>query len=269
MKAHPGLDPAEIDSDATRLAGVPTDAPIGDIGIGIIAPYDFALDRELWRWTPGRATLLVTRTPYSDLPVSVDMALAVGDDDVVSECTTEIIHTQPEVVAYACTSGSFVRGVAGERALVAAMFAGGAPAALSTSGALVLALHHLGIERLAVATPYDNAITDLLADYLEEVGVAVTGTAHLGLHGRIWRVPYARTVQLAREAVAAGPCDAVFLSCTNLPTYDLITPLERELGIPVLTANQVTVWGALQMAGLSAVGPGQRLLAPINAGEAA
>jgi hypothetical protein len=30
--------------------------------------------------------------------------------------------------------------------------------------------------------------------------------------------------------------------CTNLATYDLITPLERELGKPVLTANQATMW---------------------------
>ncbi|AKU18842.1 Asp/Glu racemase [Luteipulveratus mongoliensis] len=249
--------------------GVPVDAPIGDIGIGVIAPYDFALDRELWRWVPDNATLLVTRTPYSPLPVSVDMAAEVGDSDVVAECTTELIATQPEVIAYACTSGSFIHGAAGERALVAAMFAGGAPAALSTSGALVMALKHLGITRLAVATPYDDDITAALEHYLEEVGIEVSGSAKLGLAGRIWRVPYALTLDLAREAVAAGDCEAVFISCTNLPTYDLIAPLERELGIPVLTANQVTIWAALHMAGLEAIGPGQTLLARVITGEAA
>jgi maleate isomerase len=54
------------------------------------------------------------------------------------------------------------------------------------------------------------------------------------------------------------PC---FVSCTNLATYDLIAPLERELGKPVLTANQVTMWAALRVAHKAAVGPGQRLLA--------
>jgi maleate isomerase len=38
----------------------------------------------------------------------------------------------------------------------------------------------------------------------------------------------------------------VFLACTNLPTYDLIAPLERMLGKPVLTANQVTMWAVLR-----------------------
>jgi maleate isomerase len=53
----------------------------------------------------------------------------------------------------------------------------------------------------------------------------------------------------------------VFVSCTNLPTYDVIAPMEAELGIPVLTANQVTMWAALRRTGHRALGTGQRLLA--------
>jgi maleate isomerase len=41
----------------------------------------------------------------------------------------------------------------------------------------------------------------------------------------------------------------------------VIAALEAELGKPVLTANQVTMWAALSLAGREAVGPGQRLLA--------
>ena len=43
-------------------------------------------------------------------------------------------------MAYACTSGSFVAGRAGERALVSSMLDAGAAAAVTTSGALVEAL---------------------------------------------------------------------------------------------------------------------------------
>jgi maleate isomerase len=41
----------------------------------------------------------------------------------------------------------------------------------------------------------------------------------------------------------------------------VIAALEAELGKPVLTANQVTMWSALTIAGRKAVGPGQQLLA--------
>jgi maleate isomerase len=140
------------------------------------------------------------------------------------------------------------------------MLGAGAAAALTTSGALVEALSALGITRLAVATPYDAAVTARLHDFLEETGVRVTGSVHLGLSGRIWTVPYAVTAALVRDAAAAGG-EAVFVSCTNLPTYDVVAPLEAELGIPVLTANQVTMWASLRRIERVAVGPDQALVA--------
>ena len=82
----------------------------------------------------------------------------------------------------------------------------------------------------------------------------------VGLAGGIWRVNY-RTVAALVEAADDPAAEAIFVSCTNLPTYDIIDPLERELGIPVLTANQVTLWAALRLAGIAAIGEQQRLLA--------
>ena len=90
--------------------------------------------------------------------------------------------------------------------------------------------------------------------------MATVSSAHLGLDARIWKVPYETTAQLVRDADSPD-AEAVFVSCTNLPTYDLIAPLEHELGKPVLTANQVTMWAALRVAGAAPVGNEQRLLA--------
>ena len=33
--------------------------PLHQTGIGVVAPYDFALDRELWRWVPADVSLHV------------------------------------------------------------------------------------------------------------------------------------------------------------------------------------------------------------------
>ena len=233
--------------------------PVVGVGVGIVVPYDFALDRELWRWVPEDVTVHLSRTAYSPLPVTVEQAEVIGDKDAVAQCTKDLIAVEPEVVAYACTSGSFVAGRAGERALVSSMLGAGAAAAVTTSGALVEALSALGVTRLAVATPYDGAVTARLHGFLEEAGVRVTGSAHLGRSGRIWTVPYAVTAALVRDVAAAGG-EAVFVACTNLPTYDIVAPLEAELGIPVLTANQVTMWACLRRIGSAAVGPGQSLL---------
>ena len=231
-------------------------------GVGIVAPFDFALDRELWRWVPDDVSLHLTRTPFVPVEVSLDMARLVSEHETLREGVQALCAVAPEVVAYACTSGSFVGGTAGEQLMTAAMEQAGEIPSLTTSGALLGALKEIGAHRVAVVTPYTKSVTDSLEDFLGEGGIAVTGRSYLGLTREIWRVPYRDVVDMAREAVADGP-DALFISCTNLPTYDVIPQLEAELRMPVLSANQVTIWDALRRIGKEAVGPYQALLDPV------
>lgn len=231
-------------------------------GVGIVAPFDFALDRELWRWVPDDVSLHLTRTPFVPVEVSLDLARLVSEHETLREAVQALSAVAPEVIAYACTSGSFVGGTAGERAMSAAMAQAGEVPSLTTSGALLDALHEIDAQRVALVTPYTKSVTDSLEDFLAEAGVVVTGRTYLGLTGEIWRVPYRDVVEMAREAVADGP-DALFISCTNLATYDVIPQLEAELRLPVLSANQVTMWSALRRMGKQAVGPYQALLDPV------
>jgi maleate isomerase len=233
--------------------------PLHQTGIAVVAPYDLALDRELWRWVPDDVSLHITRMPYAPLAVSTEMALHISDPDLVARGVTDIQAVSPLVAAYACTSGSFVGGLAGEAALVAAMIDAGAPAAVTTSGALLTALRHLDLTKIATATPYTADLTAGLSVFLAEAGVQVVAASGLGLTSDIWTVPYDVTAGLVRDT-DTDDAQAVFISCTNLPTYDVIAQLESELGKPVLTANQVTMWSALTVIGRKAVGPGQRLL---------
>jgi maleate isomerase len=237
-----------------------TSPPLEQAGIGVVVPYDFALDRELWRWVPDDISLHLTRMPYVPLAATLEMAIHISDPALVANGAAEVKAVSPLVTAYACTSGSFIGGLTGETALVAAMTEAGAPAAVTTSGALLTALRHLDIKRIATATPYTADITAELSSYLAEAGVDVVAAAGLSLTSDIWTVPYDVTAKLVRDTDRPD-AEAVFISCTNLPTYDVIAPLEAELGKPVLTANQVTMWSALTMAGRKAVGPGQQLLA--------
>ncbi|WP_306320381.1 MULTISPECIES: aspartate/glutamate racemase family protein [unclassified Streptomyces] len=230
-------------------------------GVGVVAPFDFALDRELWRWVPDHVSLHLTRTPFVPVEVGLDLARLVSEHETLGEAVRALGAAEPEVLAYACASGSFVGGVAGERALCAAMARSGERPAVTTSGALLQALDELGANRIALVTPYTRSVTESLERYLAQAGVTVTGRAYLGLTSHIWKVPYRDVATMAREAVRAG-ADALFISCTNLPTYDIIPQLEAELRVPVISANQVTMWAALARLGTRAVGPYQALLDP-------
>ncbi|MGN5238238.1 MULTISPECIES: maleate cis-trans isomerase family protein [unclassified Rhodococcus (in: high G+C Gram-positive bacteria)] len=234
------------------------EGPLVQRGIGIIAPFDLALERELWRWAPLEVSLHLARTPFEPIAVSKEMAELVSDRRHLMAATRDIMQVEPEVVAYLCSSGSFVKGVAYEKTLCDAICEAGAPVAVTTSGALLEALHRLNLTKISVLTPYDEELTLLLRDFLAEAGTEVLRSEYLGLGGGIWRVNY-RTIAERIIGADTSESEAVFVSCTNLPTYDLIAPLERELGKPILTANQLTIWACLGRMKLPMTGPGQWL----------
>jgi len=234
------------------------DGPLAQRGIGVIAPFDLALERELWRWIPMEVSLHLARTPYEPVPVSMEMAQLVSNHQHLAAATRDVLHVEPEVVAYLCTSGSFVNGLDYERSLCKAICDAGAPDAVTTSGALAEVLHALNISRVSVITPYDADLTRSLHAFLGELGVDTVSSDHLGLGGGIWKVAY-RTIAERILGADHPDAEAIFVSCTNLPTYDVIEPLEAALGKPVLTANQLTMWACLRRMELPIVGPGKWL----------
>lgn len=233
-----------------------TEGPLAQRGIGIIAPFDLALERELWRWVPAEVSLHLARTPYEPVPVSLDMAHLVSNSQHVHAATRDVLHVEPEVVAYLCSSGSFVNGVDGERELRKVICGAGAADAVTTSGALAEVVGQLDIRRIALVTPYVEDLSRKQHDFLDELGVETVSSAHLGLGGGIWRVGY-RTIAEHILAADHPDAEAIFVSCTNLPTYDLIEPLEKWLDKPVFTANQLTMWACLVRMNLPIVGPGR------------
>jgi maleate isomerase len=219
--------------------------------IGFVVPFDFALDREYWDYASTEASLHITRTPFRAGLVSPELVSAVSDPAVVAEATRSLVKIEPDVVVYACTSGSFSEGLDGERRLRETMLRAGAKAAITTSGALIEALHALDVSRVAVATPYVEAIGRRLVPFLESAGFQPLSLVNMELQDGICDVGDDEVVRLAERALRPG-AEALFLSCTNLPTGHLLAPLERRLGIPVLSANQVTMWAALRMVGARA-----------------
>lgn len=234
------------------------EGPLAQRGIGIIAPFDLALERELWRWVPAEVSLHLARTPYEPVPVSMEMAHLVSNSYHLAAATRDVLAIEPEVVAYLCSSGSFVNGLDAERGMCKVICDAGAPDAVTTSGALAEILTELDLKKVAVVTPYYADLTAKLHDFLAEAGVETVASEHLGLGGGIWKVSY-RTVAEHMLRADRPDAEAIFVSCTNLPTYDVIDPLEEMLGKPVFTANQLTMWACLRRMHLPVVGPGRWL----------
>ena len=55
-----------------------------------------------------------------------------------------------------------------------------------------------------------------------------------------------------RQAAHGAGRDGFFLSCTNWRAMEVVEELERELGKPVVTSNQATIWASLRAVGRTA-----------------
>lgn len=227
-----------------------------EIRAGVIVPCDMALDAEMWRWAPDGVSLLFTRIQHAENPVPAGAADA--DEAALWQCIFDLRTAAPAAFAHVGSCG-LLKGPEAEKLLVEAMRSAGGAEAVTTAGAMHSALMHLGIRRVAIATPHDAQVTDSLATFLAEAEVDVVSRAHLTITRDVWAVPYEQTLQLVRDA-NSDEAEAVVIPCSNLATYDVIAHLEAELSKPVLTANQVTMWALLAAIGRQAVGPHQWLM---------
>lgn len=194
--------------------------------IGVVVPFDFSLDWEYWSYLPDDVALHFTRTPHLRHEVGTSLARGVGRPGVVAKATRALSSIEPAAVLYACSSGSFVDGVAGEARIVSAMLEAGAPAAVTTAGATVDALRVTGMRTVSVVSAH-----------------------HLGVNRHISLISKSTIADLVREADDTD-ADAVVVSCTALRTWGMVSHLEGELGRPVFTSNQVSLWAVLRAAGV-------------------
>lgn len=229
------------------------------INLGLVAPFDFELDAECWRWLPEGTSLFVTRTPRtSQVAVTVELAKQVSDEMAVSQAVGSLLAVKPVCVGYACTSGSFVSGIAGENSLRQTMLMAGSENAITTSGALIEALNYLKLKKIAIATPYNQQLTQKLVDFLNESGIDVISSGYMDMESGIATANHLAVKRLAR-LVDSKEAEAIFFSCTNLKTFDVIKELEEELDKPVLSANQVTMWSMMKRANITLPVLGQKL----------
>ncbi|WP_184080771.1 maleate cis-trans isomerase family protein [Nocardiopsis mwathae] len=223
---------------------------VGFLYPGYSAQDDYPILQDL---IGGDVTLRLVHTLMREDAHRVDALLDIGGSDVLGDGARELRALGVDSAVWACTSGSFVFGWEGARRQVADVRdAAGVPAS-STSFAFVNALRHLGVGRVAIAATYPADVALLFADFLGEGGVEVVARAGRGI------VTAAEVGTLAAaevlDFVAADDhpdAEAVLVPDTALHTAAILADLEARLGKTVLTANQVSVWEGLRLAGATA-----------------
>ena len=224
----------------------------------VVLQADETIEHDFRRMLPlDDVTLYITRIP-SGVAVSSD-SLAAMRHDLPAAARLFPRELALDVVGYGCTSGTSVIGARAIADLVRSGCDAGNVTEPVTS--LVAACEALNLKRIGFLSPYVAAVSDSLRATLRDAGIEtpVFGGFDEGIEARVARIAPQSIIDAAVDLAAEGGIDALFLSCTNLRTLDVIAPIEAATGLPVLSSNLVLAWDMARKAGIALRGDWGRL----------
>lgn len=181
----------------------------------------------------------------------VGALIDIGKSERLAAGASSLAPAQPQSVMWACTSGSFVYGLEGARQQALGVEdIIGVPTS-STSLAFIEALNYLDVGPVAVAATYPDPVSQRFISFLEDAGIDVLGLISHDLETAALAGGLSRD-EVVQLALSNNPPEAqvVLLPDTAMHTARYIPAIEKALGKPVLTANQVTLWHAFRLAKL-------------------
>jgi len=126
-------------------------------------------------------------------------------------------------------------------------------------GACIEAMQALGMKRVVMVTPFDDAMHEQLVRYVANAGIQVLaahsirppGALEMSRHYDVSTVPLAAPYQAAKALFRSTPgADGIWITGALMPSVAAIQPLEQDLGVPVVTSMQAMTWAGLRLAGV-------------------
>lgn len=210
--------------------------------LGLIVPSSNTTNEpEFYRAMPTGVSVHTARMRLQDTNAA---ELASMTDDI-ERCANQLMDANVDAVVYGCTTGSLVKGPEYDTAIEERIADITGVPTVATAASIKRAFEALNLTSLVITTPYIDDLNERERSFLEAAGFDVVAIDGLGIEpnteiGTQW------PEQAYREArrLDHSSADGVFVSCTNYRTFDIIASLERDLGKPVVTSNQATLWDA-------------------------
>lgn len=220
--------------------------------LGVIVPPTNTVNEAEWHlMAPKGVTVHSARMPLHADTESEAGKTALHAD--LRRATADLAQASVDAIAYGCTAGSMTLPLTGLTDLMTSI---ARVPAVATAPALVEALSAFGARRVALATPYHDALTEHERIFFAQCRIETVAARGLGFgangaeeYKKIARLPAAVAYRLAKS-VDRREAEAIVISCTDFATLGIIPVLEAELGKPVVSSNQATFWAALRAAGV-------------------
>lgn len=213
---------------------LPTSTP----RIGAMVPANnTTVAQEVPLWLPSGVLVDVVRIPRGSGLLSPETLPAYRASAVA--LARGLARADVDVVGYGCTAAGFILGPDGDRALRDDLTAATGKPVVTIAHAMNAALLDLGVRRVALVTPYSRAVNDQLRAYIASVGIEVTAmdSFYAANVQELGRITAREVADLCRRTMTDA-CEAMFIACAQLPTFDVLDQLRAEFGRPVLSSVQ-------------------------------
>jgi maleate isomerase len=237
-----------------------TDGWDAAVRIGLLVPHaDVGPESEMQAMAPPGVRIHAARVPFGairsgggmDPTIPLEPVRRFAEPPELDDAAELLAAAPLDVIAYGFTSSAYVVGARGEADMVRRLRrrTRGIPV-VTRCAAAVEALHALDARRIAIFDPpwFDARLVGLGRAYYEDADFDV-------LDATACELPSDQTAitpdALHRWIVEHAPADvdAVVVGGNGFRAVGTIPALEADLRRPVLTANQVLLWGALRAAG--------------------
>ena len=221
--------------------------------IGVICPPDDQVEYAFHKYAPEGVSFSFTRISF---PGPTPEGLVILSDQL-EQAAKVYGRRHHDVVLFGCTSGSCIKGYGFDKECIRRIEQSSHCQGLTTSTAVLEAFEALGLNKSVVLTPYPEETNQAEKKFMEDNGLEVTSITGVGFN-RIGEYSYADKRFLYRQAkkLKTEGAQVFFLSCMGLATMELIQVLEEDLGMPVITSHQASLWSCLRHSGIKDTLPG-------------
>ena len=180
----------------------------------------------------------------------VSSLLQTSKIEWINEAVQRVLCLNPDCIFWACTSGSFISGRKfAEKQVEAIKNLSGKPSG-STSLAFIKALNYLNIKNVSIIATYPEIILKKFSFFLNEFQINIINSCHLNAPSG-WASSKIDQTEIEKKIKEMNfdKSQAILIPDTALPTLDKINVYEKLTNKYILTANQVTIWDAINLCG--------------------
>jgi len=212
--------------------------------IGIIVPsWNTVMEYEIQRMAGATMSVHSMRIPHTADTEEKLMGLSVQAPEAVKL----LAHAKVNVIGYGCTASGFLHTPAQDKALAERIRSETGTPCASSSRAICDGLRALGAKRVSLASPYAPWLNERLKQYMTADGFEVVAMQGLSTEAHA-TITLERILALVDE-VMRPETEAVFISCSNFRTLEIIDGIEQKHGRPVVTSNASMMWQMLRLMG--------------------